>query len=240
MGSAFLHSAGTDFMLWEGNFGQGFTADQVHGTHHFVTLFRNRYLGWETGKTAQTVPVHLYTYSRYFNVIGNVLGQDSYHTRYESFPPDDSNCNRSVFALGWGGNCTDGGAPDDSFTRTSLMRWGNYDVVSRSVKFAASEVPSAIASFPNPVPAGTGLPASLYLPAKPSWWGNVPWPAIGPDVTGGPGPGGRAYDIPAKLCYDTTPRDGQGILSFSAARCYGGGTTVPPPAAPTNLVSVVR
>ena len=27
------------------------------------------------------------------------------------------------------------------------------------------------------------LPASMYLSSKPSWWGNTPWPAIGPDVS---------------------------------------------------------
>ena len=37
-----------------------------------------------------------------------------------------------------------------------------------------------------------------------------PWPAIGPDVTGGSAPdgaGGFSYPIPAQLCYENTPVD---------------------------------
>jgi hypothetical protein len=43
-----------------------------------------------------------------------------------------------------------------------------------------------------------GFSASLYLTSKPAWWcGNIPWPAIGPDVTG------LTNDIPAKLRYES-------------------------------------
>ena len=30
-------------------------------------------------------------------------------------------------------------------------------------------------SIPN-----QSIPSSLYLSGKPSWWGNLPWPAFGP------------------------------------------------------------
>jgi hypothetical protein len=67
--------------------------------------------------------------------------------------------------------------------------------------------------------------------ARPPWWSTpwtteatLPWPAIGPDVSGGPidvDPAGHAYAIPARLCYDHTPKSG-GIAAFNAAACYGG------------------
>ncbi len=45
------------------------------------------------------------------------------------------------------------------------------------------------------------LPASFYLAGKPAWWGSMPFPATGPDVAGGSGPGGHSYGNPAQACY---------------------------------------
>ena len=103
------------------------------------------------------------------------------------------------------------------------MRWGNYDTVTGAARWDASEVPSGINPYGNPEPASHLLPSSFFLSARPTWWrtrwGTPPWPAIGPDVTGGPGPGAHAYAIPAQICYENTSSTG-GILNFSAANCY--------------------
>jgi hypothetical protein len=50
----------------------------------------------------------------------------------------------------------------------------------------------------------------------------MPWPAIGPDVTGGQDPAGHAHKIPAQVCYETSAMNGDGTLSFNADSCYGG------------------
>ena len=72
------------------------------------------------------------------------------------------------------------------------------------------------------------LPPSFYLSAQPSWWGSLPFPATGPDVSGGSGPGGHSYGNPAQACYLNTMggSDGGagGPLPFNAEKCYGGGT----------------
>ena len=78
--------------------------DTIHGSHNFTTMFRNYWLGWETGKTAQTIPIHLYAYSRYMNAVGNVLGKPGYHTNYESATPSGTNADTSNYVLGWSGN----------------------------------------------------------------------------------------------------------------------------------------
>ncbi len=232
-----LHGGGT-LDLFEGNEGSGFQADAIHGTHNLMTLFRNRFLGWETGKTTNTIPVQVEAYSRFFNVIGNVLGEPGYHTQYEDLAPSGTNGAKSIYVLGWstGGGGTAGNLADDPRVASTLMRWGNYDTVTNTTHWDSSEVPSALSQYANPVPSSQALPASFFLSSKPSWWGtpwgNPPWPAIGPDVTGGTGPGGHSYDIPAKLCYDNTSKDSNGILNFSATSCY---TSSPAPAAPTNL-----
>jgi hypothetical protein len=225
--SSYLHAAGVDMVLHEGNEGTGFTGDDVHGSHNFVTAFRNYLIGQEPGKTTQTNPVKLYAFNRYMNFVGNVLGTSGYHDSYE-WNVSGAARETSIFNLG---SDTSTG-PSDPLVRPTLLRWGNYDTVSGTARFLASEIPVSLTPYgANPVPSDTTLPASLYLSAKPAWWGAVPWPAIGPDVTGGPGPGGHAYRIPAHVCYDNTSRT-NGILNFNAAHCYASGTA---PAAPPNL-----
>jgi hypothetical protein len=81
------------------------------------------------------------------------------------------------------------------------------------------------------------LPASFYLPSKPAWWGSMPFPATGPDVTGGTGPGGHSYGNPAQACYFNVMGGSDGgagsPLTFNASACYG-----PPP--PTGLTGTVH
>ena len=58
----------------------------------------------------------------------------------------------------------------------------------------------------------------------------------GPDVTGGniSGYAGHAYKIPARVCYESTVKDGNGGMpSFNAAACYG--TSGQAPTAPTGF-----
>jgi hypothetical protein len=85
------------------------------------------------------------------------------------------------------------------------------------------------------------LPPSFVHSSKPSWFGNSPWPPIGPDVSGGIDGGGHASAIPALACYNSTPKDSNGLLMFDSTVCYGGSVvTGTPPAAPTNLGAVVN
>lgn len=232
--AATLHAGGIDNILVEGNVGQGMRGDLFHGTHHFVTAFRNYYAGWETGKTSSTVPIFLNAYSRYFNIVGNVLGRSGYHSRYET-NTSGGNADSSIYAFG----LTTRSTPDPKVAET-VMRWGNWDVVNNAGRFVASEVPSGLSLYANAVPASQTLPASFYMPGKPSWFGNVPWPAIGPDVSNGnnPGVGGKAYKIPAQLCFEGAAKEGE-LIVFNAATCYGGGggSSAPAPLAPPSGLS---
>jgi hypothetical protein len=238
--SVWMHAGGIDNVLLEGNVGSGIISDLFHGSHNFVTAFRNRWTGWETGKADHTTPVSMWPYSRFYNLVGNVLGDTNRpQTQYETNSTNGGNSNVSIFVLGTGtvGCCLSG---DPNVVRT-LLRWGNYDIVSATTRFSSAEVPSGIPNFANPVPTTQTLPASFYLGAQPGWWPSVkPWPPIGPDVTGGniPNVGGHAYTIPAQDCYGAImggPADGSGnVLSFNAASCYGS-TIVTLPSPPTNL-----
>jgi hypothetical protein len=121
----------------------------------------------------------------------------------------------------------------DPVVWTSLFRWGNYSAFGNATHFDAAEVPTADPLFPNAVPASQTLPPSFYLSVRPSWWpASKPWPAIGPDVTGGnvSGLGGHAYTTPAQDCYAASGT----IANFNPTTCYpvASGT---PPGAPTGL-----
>jgi hypothetical protein len=170
------------------------------------------------------------------NIIGNVLGEPGFHSVYESNAPSGSNPNKSIFTLGWSNNGYTGSLANDTKVASTMLRWGNYDVVSGS-RFNANEVPSSLSVYASVVPSGNVLPASLYKGGKPSWFGSTQWPAIGPDVTGGdlPGVDGHAFKIPARQCYEKTAKSNE-VLNFNANNCYGNtSTTVPAPAAPSNV-----
>jgi hypothetical protein len=230
--SNYHHAAGLDMVLHEGNDAIGFEGDLVHGTHHFLTAFRNVFPGWEPTKTSQTIAVNLYAFNRYMNIVGNILGTAGYHTNYQyKYPGPTGTLDRSIYAIGWPGNIV---ASDNNVGKT-LMRWGNYDTVTAAVQWNAIEVPAGLSQYANPVPLTQILPASFYLSSKPSWLRTILWPPIGPDVTGGDisGIGGHAYRNPAHVCYDNALKVG-GILTFNANNCYGN-TAPAPPTPPKNL-----
>jgi hypothetical protein len=111
----------------------------------------------------------------------------------------------------------------DTQTKTTLMRWGNFDYQNNTTKWDASEIPSGV-----PVPSNQNLPPSMYYSSKPYWWpASTTWPPIGPDVTGGQHADGRVYKIPAQICYE------QGKMP----NCLQGGGTpdTHTPSVPKNL-----
>lgn len=251
------HTAGVDNVLLEGNFSNQFYGDLFHGTHNFINVFRNYIQGWQpacwiSGSPYASatfgpcnnnlMPIVLLSYSRFFNIVGNVLGHTGTQTGYTSGTP--------IYSIGNGNSNNTVTVPSDPNVGLTLMRWGNYDTVNGAPQWNASEIPNSLngaqALFSNPVPASQSLPASFYLNSKPSWWtAGKPWPAIGPDVTGGnvSGVGGHVYSIPAQDCYLNTmggPVNGTGpVLTFNASKCYPGSNATLP-AAPTGLNVVVH
>jgi hypothetical protein len=241
---AYKHSV-VGYILFEGNQGDGIYFDLFHGTGQFITAFRNRFDGQTINNgvtaTSHTSAFLIYPYNRYHNIIGNVAGKTGYHTTYTSLQGSAGNTqDLSVFVVGTGTvNCCSAG---DSLTVNSLMRWGNYDTVNAAVRFVNGEVPSSFndtsgtpSLFVNAIPGSTTLPASFYYSSKPAWWpAGKPWPAIGPDVTGGniSNVGGHAFTIPAADCYTnvmggTANGTATNALNFNAATCYAPVVTSP-------------
>ncbi len=215
------HSGGVQYDLFEGNITGGITGDYIHGNQTVNTLFRNYVLGSDPGRIDNTVAVRVDAWNRYWNVIGNVLGTPGYSNTYLGG-------SAAIYGLGF----DYGNVPPDPLVATTMMRWGNYDTVNGATQWNSLDVPSSLSSLSNPVPATQVLPASLYLSSKPVWFGSTPWPAIGPDITGGnvTGLAGHVYKIPAQTCYTNAmagPANGSGgPLNFNANVCYYGATIV--------------
>lgn len=243
------HSAGDMLTLFEGEEELQLDDDSDHGTKDMQTAFRSWYSGCATGLMQQTAqPITIHAYSRYANIIGNVLGCSTAQTgSYANFAPGGSGSNpqnpsigpdNPIYMFGWYGNSN---TNYDTLSASTSMLWANYDVKTAAVRYcgpgapgfssapcsSVSEVPTGISVYPNSTPASTSLPCSAYLSCSflpsggtgYSWWkANInyptstafyiaPFPPIGPDVTGGPGPGGHAYHIPAEAVWVNAPVD---------------------------------
>lgn len=226
------HSGGVMMNLIEGNIGVGLGGDIIHGNPLMNTVARNYWLGTDAGRIDATNAIGIEAYNRYWNMVGNVLGTPGYHTAYAS------GGDLSVYDLGAGRTAV----PSDALVATTMLRWGNWDVVSNATRWcgtasntgwvatcgSASEVPTGVPTYPNSVPTTETVPNSFFLAAAPSWWpGGLAWPPIGPDVTGGSlaSLGGHVYSIPARTCYLSVmggPTDGSGtVLAFDPSTCNG-------------------
>jgi hypothetical protein len=213
-----MHAASTDYILEEGNIGAEVNLDSTHGPHSFNTFFRNYFNGYEADEGIMpyqsTIPIIINAFSRYNNMIGNVLGTAGYHVTYKCIPNStiqqyctgyDQYVTNAIWLIGWSHSDQldynyNPHTPNDIIAAPSTMLWGNYDTVNDAVQWNSSEVPSNDPKFPNPVPSSQALSPSFYngvysahascgtgLP----FWNNPttgtcpPYPSIGPDVIGG-------------------------------------------------------
>jgi hypothetical protein len=118
------------------------------------------------------------------------------------------------FSLGYFSvSSTGGGTYDELTPATTLFVHGVYNSITSLVSWVTGLTHT--------------LPNSLYLSGKPSWWSSsLAYPAIGPDITGGSGPGNMTNLTPAENCYQkimggTSPGGSGTPLLFNAATCYG-------------------
>ena len=225
------HYGGIMMKLREGNQMGGSKDDYTWGTHDMNTWFRNNYSCSDPPYIGLAAPVGVMmnAYSRFENVIGNVMGSSGYCTAYSA-----SNDTATSTAFSFSGI--------DPLVQSTSMLWGNYafgcsgDSHCNTASFDSSQVPSSLtgpnAAYQNPVPSNNNLPASFFMDsmtAHPSggtglsWWkvctawssfpsscagsSTPPMPPVGPDVTGGPYAGGHAYDIPAAVAWKNLPID---------------------------------
>jgi len=199
------HAAGNVMNLFEGNNAYGIASDNASGPSDQTTLFRNFLTGLQPGKPNTSVPLILRALNRAYNVVGNVLGQPSYHMQYQAYATSTTAFSGasseyvSIYDLGGGGTgdaCSLNPGTStlcDPLTKTTLMRWGNWDTVTGATQWNSTEAsPTAVMYVNGNFTSGYfgtlahTLPSSLYYSSTPPWWPTgKAWPPIGPDVTTG-------------------------------------------------------
>jgi hypothetical protein len=177
---SFNHNPHDMLNLAEGNVIDNFKDDGYFGSSSHNTLFRNRIAG----------QISLKHFSNYYNIAGNVLGT----TGVPAYETEQVNYNFiTIYELGFPniGNHFYAGIteatdppnyhlfrnvlsdPDnqklDRNVKATILRHGNFDYFNNSTIW-------------DPAIPDHTIPASLYLIGKPSWWGLLPWPAIGSDL----------------------------------------------------------
>jgi len=186
------HGAHPYMNLWEGNYIRKIFHDVIQGGSSHTIWFRNRATGmpinssepgsapaWPTINQEMAV-CNLPTFSYYVSIIGNILGTSGYDTVYETYP--EYLATKQIWKLGFT-NQNGEGNPTDPKTAATLIRHGNYDYVTHSTIWDTGI-------------SDHSLPNSLYLTAKPSFFGALSWPAFGPDLNPM-----ESY-IPAKYRFD--------------------------------------
>jgi hypothetical protein len=150
--------------LFEGNHGSTVCFDFIHGSSSHNTLFRNWIDMDSHMPDGRALPgnvngIRMDKANHFENVIGNVFGHEGLKGVMEAGAKPNFDLH-FVWCLGH---------PDDNKVAQTLLRHGNFDYVSKQVQW-------------DPNITVRQLPASLYLSAKPAFFGNTPWPAIGPDA----------------------------------------------------------
>jgi hypothetical protein len=269
IGGIDFHGAHPQFNLLEGNVATVIEPDSIWGTSSHTTAYRNWVVGTNricspssgrgTVNCSGTNGVYGFQAARAMdisylstrnNFIGNVVGSTKMQsilaygaagitqTASVEYPASRS---YDTVVYGWsfgygeasddgtGTGCSGGAAPCHlAKTSSTDLLHGNYNNIGAIIPWVAGITKT--------------LPASFYLSSKPSWWGSMAYPATGPDVTGGTGPGGHSYGNPAQACYIKVMggSDGGagGPLPFNASKCYGTASNVTPPA-PSGLTGSV-
>jgi hypothetical protein len=157
--------------LFEGNYVSTIGFDFYWGSASHNTIFRN-YTDMDCRMVSgqqmlAIIAVRLDQRNYFTNVLGNVFGNEGMKGIIEAAAPNYGQ--KMVWRLGYK-TPSGGGAADDPKTAQTLLRHGNLDFISKQIHW-------------DPTIQNQKLPNSLYLTAKPAFFGSTPWPAMGPDAT---------------------------------------------------------
>jgi hypothetical protein len=173
---------------------EGNSADQINHDSYLsqcasdgMFLFRNHSRAYSINATqGRRFAIEDAVRGYNMSLVGNVLGTEGDYGVgvYEAIPGDPYT--RAVYKVGWHGSVSSGtvhgiALPDTNCAAT-MWREGNYDYFSNRTRWDGG--------------VAEAIPNSLYLDSKPSWFGSLTWPSIGPNVAG------YVTNIPAKARWD--------------------------------------
>jgi len=164
-----VHGNSAQFNLFEGNFNEAKAMfDCIHGSNSTNTLFRNRIVGHIAGKTDNQCAVDVDHWNKNCNIVGNILGDSAWHTiRVKAAPAAGTSTEKTIIKYGYVNAFGCDTASYTTLGNLNLIEHGNYDTVSNTVVWDATIADHAI-------------PASLYLTAKPAFFGTLNWPSFDP------------------------------------------------------------
>jgi len=186
------HFVGPHHVLFEGNYGFNFDSDYTHGNAVYHTVFRNWLRGIRRpftdladGSTIDDVAndagpqrcVGSMGYSNWMTFVGNVLGAQGQMSGWV-YEGSSILGGPAVWRLGW--NDVEPYSPDPGVLATAV-RDGNWDWLRAQQTWHNS------ASVP--------VQNSLYLAAKPAFFGSLTWPWVDPSS-------GATYTLPAMARYE--------------------------------------
>jgi hypothetical protein len=186
------HMAGPHHVLFEGNLSHNADSDYTHGNAIYLTFFRNHLTGQRERFVDQAGvrAVGLAYGSWWDSFVGNVLGRPG---RMAGWTYDDPSMttNTAIWAQRGAGSIwmlgydpERWGMTPDPKTLATVIRGGNFDFLTNTVVWT------------DRLPAQP-LPASLYLRAKPGFFGDFQWPWV--DPTGDT----KVHALPAKTRLDS-------------------------------------
>ena len=206
------HMTTPHFELFEGNEGFNLGADARWGGSVYITFFRNHsttsrrsLAGLGLTDANDRTAVNIKAGHWYYTFIGNVLG-------YSGFSPSPAGSSWTyqniaapyqynggavpIWKFGMGDDVGTSGAADPQVASTAL-RDGNYDYATNAVNWDRT---------------ATTLPNSLYLAAKPAFFGSCTWPWVDPIGAT------KLYTLPARARFDgnTSACSGSSVPSAPA------------------------
>jgi hypothetical protein len=171
------HMLGSHHMLFEGNLSFNYDSDDTWGGSLAMTVFRNHLTGrrrdYPNGDNVRAAGLMFGSWWHSF--VGNVLGEAGRMDGWIYEDPGDGTYGHStsrwgnyptIWKLGYAPGAWDQ-APDPK-VRSTVSREGNFDYVTNTVRWDNGP---------------QQLPNSLYLSAKPAFFGDLPWPWVDPTGT---------------------------------------------------------
>jgi hypothetical protein len=185
------HMIGPHHVLFEGNQSHNYDSDDTHGSSFGMTIFRNHLVGIRRDYPGQVNgrAAGLMFGSWWHSFIGNVLGESGKMTGwlYDEWIAATGH----IFKLGYAPSHWE--QAQDPKVLSTVLRDGNWDYLTNTVKWQ------------RPAQA---LPNSLYLSAKPSFFGSHVWPWVDPTGTT------KLGILPARERYETGVAGGQPVRTL--------------------------
>lgn len=214
------HGAHCSFNLYEGNISPKLQCDGYHGSGSHDTVFRN-WLRGSSDKTDQFwICINLNRFTRCYSIVGNVLGDKGYTWLYDNAENGYGYDQHLIYSFGMP-NMGNGGFSGTAQPSKGKF-WADWEKM-RAAEAGKGPGPGGFQELDLDVKAttilkgnynykdkavpeseawgGATLPKSLYLKEKPAWFGELTWPAFGPDTDF------EKNKIPAQVRYEALKKD---------------------------------